>query len=90
MRGTTGAWFRRLCWLTLLLGALGLGHLTTPSRRADAHTGAVAARPEGETAATKGPYTSVPDQADPWALSPTGSSLDAGYGPGQERPGLLP
>jgi hypothetical protein len=31
-----------------------------------------------------------PAVADPWARGPSGSLLDAGYAPGQQRPGLLP
>ncbi len=81
---------RRLIWLTLILALLALGHFATPSWWAEAGSpmgcacigtgGAPALPPDGEAR----------EAADPWERSTSGAQLDSGYGPGQERPGLLP
>jgi hypothetical protein len=82
-------WSRRLGWLALLFAVLGLAHLAVPSWWAEAYGPPAPARPGSETAA-QDRCASVPGAGDPWARSPTGSPLDTGYGPGEERPRLLP
>ena len=80
----------RLRWLLILLGLVGLGGMAHSAGWAEASHIAAFICPGVETATAQDLRERIPDVADPWALSPTGDPLDAGYGPGQERPGLLP
>lgn len=90
MRLTMRIWFRRLRWLALPVGLLAAAQLAAPCSCADACGLAPPDDTQSETATARDVSEDPLEPADPWALSSTGNHLDTGYGPGQERPGLLP
>jgi len=79
-----------LFWLLFLLALFGRGPLTRPTWWAEACGPAAAAAARIGPAVTPPNSDEPPEAADPWAFGPGGSRLDAGYAPGQQRPGLLP
>ncbi len=81
---------RRLIWLTLLIALLGLGHFATASWWAEAGSPIGSARIGTGGAPARPSDREVREAADPWERSPSGARLDSGYGPGEERPELLP
>ena len=81
---------QRLIWITLLLALLGLGHFATPSWWAEAYSPVASARIGPGGAPARPSDGEAREAADPWERSPSGARLDSGYGPGEERPGLLP
>ena len=81
---------RHLIWLLLLLALLGLGHFATPSWWAEADSPVASARAGTGEAPARPSDGEAREAADPWERSPSGARLDSGYGPGEERPGLLP
>lgn len=81
---------RRLIWLTLLGALLGLGHVATTSWWAEAGSPRASTRIGAGGAPAPPSGGEAREAADPWERSPSGARLDSGYGPGEERPGLLP
>ena len=81
---------QRLIWLTLLLALLGLGHFATPSWWGEACSPVASARAGTGGAPARPSDGEAREAADPWERSPSAARLDSGYGPGEERPGLLP
>ena len=77
-------------WLLLLLALMDRGPLASAIRWAEAcGPGATGCGRPGQPP-TLHTGDEAREVADPWAFGSSGSRLDAGYGPGQQRPGLLP